>query len=441
MSEQIHRMVMVRFLVVGAIVCGAFLARYGVEIHDLPVSWLIVLALLLLLCNAVTFLINRPYRAAPKPNPDAQFFLHGVMHGTVTLDFLFLAVALWLVGGPQSPFQAFFIFHVIIASVLMSARAAYGYALFGYLLLTFLTIGLWLGVIPSFSPHGAVPSQAPLDGRFVITVLIVNGLLFVLVAMLLTGLMRSLRHSMHELWNTGQELNRLSQLRRDFLHIAMHNLRSPISVVSMQMSNMANGYGGPLTEKQNGWVDRAQTRLGELQEFLNDLEFLTALDSDRFESQGEALDICGLIASLPKEVEDLLQEKKHRLLVECPDGPARVHGVARLIHEMIINFLTNAIKYTPPGGRIIVRAVHKNGFVRIEVEDNGIGISKKDQARLFQEFVRIKRDDSALEDVPGSGLGLSIVRRIAELHKGRVEVISELNKGSIFAIELPAVDG
>jgi len=440
MSQQIHRTVLVRFTVVAAIIGGALFARYVVGVYELPVAWLCILALLLLLGNVITHMINRPYRAAPKPNPTAQPFLHGVMHLTVTLDFLFLVVALWLVGGPQSPFQAFFIFHVIIASVLLSRRAAFAYALFAYALVSLLTVGLWMGVIPAFNPHGAVPSQEPLDGRFVITVLFVNGLLFTLVAILLTSLVRSLRHNMHELWQSGQELDRLSQLRRDFLHIAMHNLRSPISVVSMHMSNMANGYGGELTEKQRGWVDRAQARLGELQTFLNDLEFLTALDSDKFAQQGEDLDTCDVIADLLVEVDDLVKSKGHELVRECPDEPLYVHAVPRLVREMVVNFLTNAVKYTPRGGKIIIRTRRRGDYVRIEVEDNGIGITKEDQARLFQEFVRIKRDEPSLEKVHGSGLGLSIVRRIAELHKGRVDVQSALNQGSVFAIELPAVE-
>ena len=86
----------------------------------------------------------------------------------------------------------------------------------------------------------------------------------------------------------------------------------------------------------------------------------------------------------------------------------------------------------------IVRAFHRSPFVHIEVEDNGIGISQADQNHLFGEFVRIRRDDAAVANVTGSGLGLSIVRRIIEAHHGRTYVKSRLNEGSTFVIELPA---
>lgn len=438
MSEQIYRLVLVRFLVVLAIAGGVLFSEHVVGVAGMNHAALYTIAGLLLLCNVATMAVNRPYRAAPKPNPGAQPFLHGLMHVTVGVDFLFLAAALYFVGGAQSPFQAFFIFHVIIASVLLSPAASMGYALVGYLLLAALTVGTWLGWLPPQFPEGAVPSQSPLDGRYVFTVLVVNGLLFALVAALMNGLMRLLRRNMHVLYDTSRELERLSHLRRDFLHIAMHNLRSPIGVVSMHMSNMLNGYGGDLTEKQRNWVTRSQTRLGELQAFLNDLEFLTALDSDSLEKQGHDFDLCELLSEIAVEYQDLAAERCHDLLQECPDEHLKVHGVPRLVHEMVVNFITNAVKYTPVGGRIVIRALSRGEWVRIEVEDNGIGISEADQKRLFDEFVRFKQGAEVLGDVHGSGLGLSIVHRIAKMHGGRVDVVSELGKGSIFAIELPA---
>jgi signal transduction histidine kinase len=117
---------------------------------------------------------------------------------------------------------------------------------------------------------------------------------------------------------------------------------------------------------------------------------------------------------------------------------AAIRGIPRLIREVIANLLTNAAKYTPPGGRIDVRAANTPGGVRLEVEDNGIGIAADDQGRLFKEFARIRTQREDVDQSSSSGLGLSIVRRILEAHGGRATVISTPGKGSVFAVELPA---
>ena len=128
---------------------------------------------------------------------------------------------------------------------------------------------------------------------------------------------------------------------------------------------------------------------------------------------------------------------KHELLVNVPPGLPPVYGVEWLLHEAIVNFITNAIKYTPDGGKIILRAIDMNDFVRIEVEDNGIGISPEDTKRLFNDFIRIKQKDTPVSNVEGSGLGLAIVKRVIEAHGGTVNVSSRQYKGSTFIIKLP----
>jgi two-component system clock-associated histidine kinase SasA len=127
-----------------------------------------------------------------------------------------------------------------------------------------------------------------------------------------------------------------------------------------------------------------------------------------------------------------------------PDLPP-AGGVERLIREVINNLITNAIKYTPEGGHVTVRSMTKgSSVVSVEVEDNGIGISPENQKKLFREFVRIKDNDVDGQKVSGIGLGLSIVKRIVDMHGGRVYVISYPGRGSIFGFDLrvvPSGDG
>ena len=426
-----------RFTIAGAILAGTFFARDVVGIEGLWAPAFLVLAALLALYNVPVFLVARRY-ASDAGLPLPHRLLTGLMHTTILMDFIILTVLLWLVGGANSPFKAFYLIHVILAALLLSPRAAYAHGALGYALFTGLVVGQWFGWIPTLTPVGAVNSAQPLDGRYVITVLVVQGILMTFAAFLISGLTRMLREREKRLGDANEELTRLSKMRRAFLHITLHDLKAPADAMTMLLTNLSSGLGGPLSEKQAHWVQRCQFRLGELSAFLHDFQTLAMLDSGSLGDQEKPVDLAPLLKSLVDENLDLAEARMHTLTLSMNGSPLTVGGVDRLLKEAIANLITNAIKYTPLGGRIEVRAEAANGRVRVEVEDNGIGISEEDRQKLFQEFVRLRPRHDRTGDVPGSGLGLSIVHRIAEMHGGHVQVVSETDRGSTFSIDLPA---
>ena len=283
-----------------------------------------------------------------------------------------------------------------------------------------------------------MPSAQPLGGRYVLTVLVVQGMLFALTALLMTRLMKWLRSGERRLMETNRELDRLSQQRRDFLQIALHNLRSPVGAVSMHLNNLSSGHGGELTDQQHAWIERCRERIDELNAFLKDLESLSAVEAGALDKHVQRVELKPLLRGLVDENQDLAQAHDLALRLDITNGVAPVQGIPRLIREAVVNLITNAIKYSLDGGDIVVRAVERGDFVRVEVHDQGVGISEEDQQRLFQEFVRVHKKDPKLADVPGSGLGLFLVRQIVEAHGGRVDLESAPGQGSTFAIDLPA---
>jgi two-component system phosphate regulon sensor histidine kinase PhoR len=122
--------------------------------------------------------------------------------------------------------------------------------------------------------------------------------------------------------------------------------------------------------------------------------------------------------------------------MQCAAGLPAVNGDAARLREVLQNLLENAVRYTPAGGRVHVRASARNGLVEIAVEDTGIGIPSTDRERIFERFYRV--DAARSREVGGTGLGLSIARHLVEAHGGRIEVESEVGKGSIFRVLLPA---
>jgi signal transduction histidine kinase len=295
-----------------------------------------------------------------------------------------------------------------------------------------------------------VPAGGEIEFRYVLTVLVLYGLLMALAVVLMTGIAEALRAGERRLRQANAELERLSAMRRAFLHIALHDLKAPVGATAMLLENLASGLGGPLTEKQAHWTNRAQTRLQELLAFIRDLGVLAELETGRVEALAAPVDIGALVRRQVAQHQDLAQQNHHTMQAEVAAGLPRVRGVERLLDEAVANYLTNAIKYTANGGKIVARALARGGAVRIEIADNGKGIAAEDQGRLFNEFVRLGPAGASLHAgktattgspasaTAGTGLGLSIVRRIAEAHGGSVGVASQLGKGSTFFIELPA---
>ena len=426
----------VGFLLAGTLVVGALVGRYGVGIEELDVTALVLLGCVVALYQGIAFVITKPLRRPGTP-PRAQRRLLRTLYLTIVLDYLVLTVAIWFVGGTRSPFLPFYLVHVILSCLLLSRRAALAFHWLAFGLLATGVIGEWAGLIVPQTPRGAVACTGDLDPRYAVTILVVYGLLFGVTLVLMLGMARMLRNNERQIRAQNEELRRLSLMRKDFLRIALHNLQSPIGVVTMFLNNLQTGLGGPLSEKQADWVARSLGRLRGVKGFMHDIQMLSTLESGRIEAESEAVDVGLMLGDLVAEHQDLAKHSGHTLRLELADPLPPVRGIQLLLREAIANYITNAVKYTPEGGSIVVRGAATPDAVRVEVADNGVGISDEDQARLFGEFVRIRREGTAVDRAKGTGLGLSIVKRVAEAHGGRVGVTSRRDEGSTFWIELP----
>ena len=437
LSERLYLQSLVRFFLVGGIIVGTLFAEHVVGVEGLHARGLIGLALVLGAFNVGAFWASRQLRGS-ELLPANFHLLQSIMHLTITADLFFITVGLWFVGEPKSPFQSFYLLHLMLASVLLSRRAAFAHALSAYTQFSGLVLGQWFELIPVRFPEGAVNSATPLDGRFVLTVLFVQGLLMGLTVYLVTGLAALLRAGEGRIQQVNAALKRLSAMRQGFLQITLHDLKAPVDAATMLLRNVTDGLCGPVTEKQQEWLGKCQKRLRELVSLLYDFEVLAMLDSETIEKQRRAVDINAVLTGVAEEYQEIAQAHGHTLEFGMRNGIGSVLGIERLIHEAVANLVTNAIKYTPDGGTIMMRAVRDGETITIEVKDNGIGIAEEDRPRLFGEFVRLQRGKDQTRNSPGSGLGLSIVKRVVDLHGGRVELESAPGVGSVFRMELPA---
>lgn len=225
---------------------------------------------------------------------------------------------------------------------------------------------------------------------------------------------------------------RLEQVRKDFVANASHELRTPLSVIK--------GYVETLEDELVSEAERTQVfqtlnqnihRMGNL---IDDLLHLSKLESPEFTLNPKKLSVPEVVQAVISALRPQVEAKKQKLALEAPSELFLVADRMEL-ETALKNLLENAIHYTGPGGNITVTAGQREGAVEIAVADTGIGIPSQDLGRIFERFYRV--DKSRSKEEGGTGLGLSIVKHIAEAHGGRVEVESEVGKGSRFTLVLP----
>lgn len=230
-------------------------------------------------------------------------------------------------------------------------------------------------------------------------------------------------------------LTELNRLKTEMLRMASHDLKNPLSRI-IGFTELINIIGDPLTETQKEYLDYIFASSGEMLRIIEDVLALERLRSN--ELIFETIDFGKVVEQVCLSLQPDTIRKQQQFAYEAPSGTISVRGNTSQLSQSITNLVGNAIKYTPEMGHITVRLTHDAKTARLEVEDTGYGIPIEAQDKLFTEFFRAKSD--ATRNIPGTGLGLSLVKTIISKHGGMVGFQSEEGKGSIFWIELPSVE-
>lgn len=242
------------------------------------------------------------------------------------------------------------------------------------------------------------------------------------------------------LHHTNQELMRATRLKDEFLANMSHELRTPLNAVLGMTEALQEQVYGEINSQQMKALQTVEHSGSHLLELINDILDIAKIESGQVELHRSSVAVEQLCQSSLAFIQP--QATKKRIVVTTQISPnlPKIVVDERRIRQALINLLTNAVKFTPAGGRITLEASclseqWDGDTVRISVIDTGIGISANNMQTLFQPFVQI---DSALNrQYEGTGLGLALVKRFVELHNGRVGVTSEVNVGSCFSILLP----
>lgn len=219
---------------------------------------------------------------------------------------------------------------------------------------------------------------------------------------------------------------------RQFSADASHELRTPLTIIRGEMELVLRSNKSP--EEYRRVIASALEEILRLTSIIDNLLLFARADQGTYEMQLGEVDLTELADELYEDGE-VLAEPKHIKVTFTKGAPVVMVGDRIRLRQLFLNLLDNAIKYTPDGGEVSLRVSRENGTALFSVRDTGIGIPAGEIERVFDRFYRVEKARS--REMGGSGLGLSIARWIAELHRGRIHVESTPNKGSTFTVELP----
>jgi signal transduction histidine kinase len=230
----------------------------------------------------------------------------------------------------------------------------------------------------------------------------------------------------------NKQLRELDRVKDEFLSSVSHELRTPLTSISGYVELLLEDVEDEQSRVHLQIVARNAERLLSL---VNDLLFAARLGAGRLELDLEPVDLRVLVLESVEAARPRAEAARVAIVVDDAPVPA-VSGERLRLEQLIDNLVSNAIKFTPAGGHVDIAVGARDGVVRLDVSDTGIGIPEEERARLFERFFR---SQTALErQIQGTGLGLYISKAIVDAHGGRIAVQSEEGKGTTFMVELPA---
>jgi PAS domain S-box-containing protein len=223
--------------------------------------------------------------------------------------------------------------------------------------------------------------------------------------------------------------------KSEFVSTVSHELRTPMTAIKGYTDLLHAGAAGPINVEQKRFLTTIKSNTDRLTALINDLLDISRMETGRIRFEPRPLQIGDVIADVVNALAGQAEESNQQLSYEVAAGLPDVLGDRDRLNQVLTNLVGNAVRYTPQGGDIEVRAYAVEKAVRIDVRDTGIGIDPEDMAHIFERFYRA--DHPLVQETRGTGLGLSIVKMFVEMHGGRIWVESDPGQGSTFTFILP----
>ena len=226
----------------------------------------------------------------------------------------------------------------------------------------------------------------------------------------------------------------LDRSRREFVANVSHELRTPLTSIKGAAETVLR-YPDMPPDMRESFLSMAVEESDRMTRIVGDLLVLSRLDNKRTKWEISTFSVEAVLRHLCEVVKNDIAEHRHTLSVRLEDNLPPLTADKDRVEQVLLNILTNAIKYTPDGGRILLRAASNSSYVAISVRDNGIGVPKEDQPHLFERFYRVEK--SRTTGAGGTGLGLAIAKELVEAHGGQIKLVSAVGQGTEITVILP----
>ncbi|MCD1295962.1 hypothetical protein CUJ83_13245 [Methanocella sp. CWC-04] len=248
-------------------------------------------------------------------------------------------------------------------------------------------------------------------------------------------LFRELSSANDQLESSYEKLKDLDKMKMEFFTLISHELRTPLTTIKGFTELLHDGLLGPINEKQRDKLDKIKHNVDKLSDVVTSLSDLSSITSKKYSITMLPMALDELIREVVRSISFLVEEKKIKLSVDVPVNLPLINADREKIQQVLLNIINNAIKYTPPGGEIAIKAEDRENDILVSIRDTGIGIPKSDLEKIFTGFYHSGYKLSY--EYKGMGLGLALSKGIIESHGGRIWAESELGKWSTFYFTLP----
>ncbi len=444
LKERIDQLIQLRWgFVTGALV-AIFLADYLFP-DSLPMPILVSLAVVITTYNGLLWLEARRLHMGSGEDRERRYVQFANVQ--IASDIVALTVVLHFTGGIENPFYLFYIVYVTAASILLPRVYSFLYAVLATGLFSALVVSEYWQLIPHIHLAGFVSPQRYQRGLYVTVVLFALGGTLFACAYLASAIAEMLRNREKQLLESNlscevragelaglnARLEELDKARSQFIRLVTHELRAPVAAIQSYLRLILDGYVPQ--EKQRGIIEKSERRALEQLAIISDLLDLAHLQDKREEAEPELVDLADVLHSVTDLMLARAEEKDLLFSVEVERDIPTVRAKPEHVKQLWTNLISNAIKYTEPGGIVVVNLSQNPNYVVGVVRDTGIGMTPEQLSHVFEEFYRT--EEAKAMERQGTGLGLSIVKRIVETYGGRVWVESEKGKGTKFSFALP----
>jgi signal transduction histidine kinase len=416
----------VRWLAAVGVIVFAAVGRTVLQLK-FSITPFLLIGVCIAIYNGAFFLVDHVSRLRDKWGDSSAFLQVG-------LDILMLTVLMYFGGGIENPFISYYLFHTIIAAILLPWRKVVLQVLFASVCIAALAIAELTNIIPHRHIDGLLPIEFYASWKFVaVSVFAIITSLWV-AALLASSIAHRLHEREKQLEQSNEALAKQDRNKSRYVLRVAHDLAEPSGMITSCLKVVTQGLTGPISDKAMQMVQRAQYKSEYLGQLVKDLLSLSRIKAARKIPKTE-VDLLGIINQVFEEQQPHVIEKSLTLEQHLPVDLPPVHGNSDAIHELLGNLVANAVKYTFVNGRVELSASNTNDVITVKVQDNGIGIPAEALPLIFDEFYRA--DNVRAEAMEGTGLGLSIAKQILDAHSGTIRVESLQGKGTTFSFTLP----